>query len=194
MYGKVGVLLVSMAKKKNRSKYTNDNFVPIKSITNGMIILDNNERVTGIKILPRNIFILDYSTQNAIIDNLKNVYNMIDYEFWIVAADRPVDINVYLSQLELLFNSTHDQVKRKLIMEDINKANMFMNNNVVDTEYFLLFKEKNIDLINKKIRQLINSMANAGLNSHQVTNDDLRIILDNFLNGGQTTTFGTVIG
>ncbi len=118
---------------------------------------------------------------------------MIDYEFWIVAADRPVDINVYLSQLELLFNSTHDQVKRKLIMEDINKANMFMNNNVVDTEYFLLFKEKNNDIIMKRIRQLINSFANAGLNSHQVTNDDLRIILDNFLNGGQTTTFGTVM-
>ena len=36
--------------------------------------------------------------------------------------------------------------------------------------------------------------ANAGLNTHQATNDDLRIILDNFLNGGQTTTFGTVIG
>ena len=41
---------------------------------------------------------------------------------------------------------------------------------------------------------LINMFASAGLNSHQVTNDDLRIILDNFLNGGQTTTFGTVIG
>ena len=157
-------MLQVKSKNKNRSKYTNDNFVPIKSITNGMIILDNNERVTGIKIVPRNIFILDYGTQNAIIDNLKNVYNMIDYEFWIVAADRPVDINVYLSQLELLFNSTHDQVKRKLIMEDINKANMFMNNNVVDTEYFLLFKEKNNDIIMKRIRQLINSFANAGLN------------------------------
>ena len=186
-------MLQVKSKKKNRSKYTNDSFVPIKSITNGMIILDNNERVTGIKIIPRNIFILDYGTQNAIIDNLKNVYNMIDYEFWIVAADRPVDINVYLSQLELLFNSTHDLVKRKLIMEDINKANMFMNNNVVDTEYFLLFKEKNNDIIMKRIRQLINSLASAGLNSHQVTNDDLRSILDNFLNGGQTTTFGTVM-
>ena len=69
-----------------------------------------------------------------------------------------------------------------------------MNNNIVDTEYFLLFKEKNNDVALKKIRQLINAFASAGLNSHQVTNDDLRIILDNFLNGGQTTTFGTVIG
>ena len=69
-----------------------------------------------------------------------------------------------------------------------------MNNNIVDTEYYLLFKERNQDTIIKRIRQLINAFASAGLNSRQVSNDDLRIILDNFLNGGQTTTFGTVIG
>ena len=183
-----------MNSKKSKSKYTDEAFVPVKSITNGMIILDNNERVTGIKIAPRNIFIADFDTQNAIINNLRNVYNMIDYEFWIIAADRPVDINVYLSQLQLLFNSTGDQVKRKLILEDINKANMFMNNNIVDTEYYLLFKERNNDLIMKRIRNLINMFASAGLNTRQVTNNDLRIILDNFLNGGTTTTFGTVIG
>ena len=141
-----------MAKKPIKSKYTED-FVPVKSITNGVIILDNNEKVCGIKIMPRNIFILDYDTQNAIIANLRNVYNMIDYEFWIIVADRPVDINVYLSQLQLLYNSTQDQA----------------------------------------IRNLITNFASAGLNSTQVTNDDLRIILDNFLNGGQTTNFGTVM-
>lgn len=183
-----------MAQKTNRSKYTNDNFVPIKSITNGMIILDNNEKVTGIKIIPRNIFIMDYGQQSAVINNLKTVYNTIDYEFWIVVADRPVDINVYLSQLQLQYNSVSNPVIRKLIMEDINKANMFMNNNIVDTEYYLLFKEKDTDLIQKRIRMLMNNFASAGLSSHQTTNDDLRIILDNFLNGGQTTTFGTVIG
>lgn len=183
-----------MNSKKSKSKYTEESFVPVKSITNGMIILDNNEKVCGVKIMPRNIFIADFETQNAIISNLKNVYNMIDYEFWIIAADRPVDINVFLSQLQLLFNSSQDQVKRKLIMEDINKANMFMNNNIVDTEYFLLFKERNNDVITKRVRNLINMFASAGLNTHQVTNSDLRIILDNFLNGGTTTTFGTVIG
>ena len=179
---------------KMKSKYTNEEFVPIKAITNGIIVLDNNEKVTGIKIQPRNIFILDYNTQDIIIDNLKNVYNMIDYEFWIIVADRPVDINVYVSQLQILYNSTNDQVRKKMIMEDMNKANFFVNNNVVDTEYFLIFKEKNDETIMKRIRTLINGFASAGLNSHQVTNDDLRIILDNFLNGGTTTNFGTVIG
>lgn len=181
-----------MAKKTAISKYTVDD-IPVKSIVNGTILLKNNEKVTGVKIAPRNIFILDPDTQNAVIANLKNVYNIIDYEFWVIAADRPVDINVYLSQLQLLYNSTSDVARKKIILEDINKANMFVNNNVVDTEYYLLFKEKDSDLIAKRIRNLINSFASAGLSTRQVTNDDLRIILDNFLNGGQTTTFGTVI-
>lgn len=177
---------------KQRSKYTVDD-IPVKSITNGAIILDNNLKVTGVKIMPRNIFILDQASQDAIIANLRNVYNIIDYEFWIIVADRPVDINLYLSQLQLQYNSVQDTVLKKLIIEDINKANMFMSNNVVDTEYYLLFKEKDDEIIGKRIRNLISSFANAGLSTHQVSNDDLRMILDNFLNGGQTTTFGTVM-
>ncbi len=176
--------------KEIKSKYTD---VPVRSITNGVILLDNGKKVTGVKIMPRNIFILDQSMQDAIIMNLKNVYNAIDYEFWIVVADRPVDINVYLSQLQLLYNQSSDAKIRKLIMEDINKGNMFMNNSVVDTEYFLLFKDKSDDVLQKRVRNLINNFASAGLTAFQTNNDDLRMILDNFLNGGQTTKFGTVL-
>lgn len=178
---------------KTKIKYTNDD-VPVKEIKNGCIILDNGQKVTGIKIMPKNIFILDQQTQNSVIANIRTVYNTIDYEFWLIAADRPVDINVYLSQLELLYNNVQNTAKRKLIMDDINKGNMFMNNNVVDTEYYLLFKEKNDDVIQKRIRNLINNFAGAGLVANQTSNSDLRMILDNFLNGGVTTTFGAVIG
>ena len=178
--------------KKTKSKYTEAD-VPVKGIVNGVIVLDDNQKVTGVKIMPRNIFILDPEMQNAIITNLKTVYNVIDYEFWIVVADRPVDINVYLSQLQLLYNQTTDPARRKIINEDLNKANMFVANSVVDTEYYLLFKEKNDEVINKRIRNLINNFANAGLTAFQTTNDDLRTILDNFLNGGQTTDFGAVL-
>ena len=193
-----------MSKNNNKEnneklKYAED-WLPIKEIQGGLIRVEGkaleggDQYVTGVRIEPRNIFISSQEEQDRTIYALRNFYNTLDYEFWLICCDRPVDINVYLSQLQLLFNQTQDQVKRKLIIEDINKANMFMNNNIVDTEYFLLFKEKNDDIINKRIRNLITSFANAGLNSHQVTNDDLRIILDNFLNGGQNTSFGTVIG
>ena len=178
-----------MAKKQIKSKYTD---VPVKNIANGMIVLDNKLKVSGVKIMPRNIFILDPATQNAIITNLKTVYNVIDYEFWIIAADRPVDINVYLSELQVLYNSSISPVQRKLIAEDMDKANMFVKNSVVDTEYYLLFKHKDDDIIQKRIRNLINNFAAAGLTAFQTSNDDLRMILDNFLNGGATTNFGTV--
>jgi len=181
-----------LLKTKNKSKYT-ETFIPIKSISNGMIVLDNNEKVTGIKIFPKNIFILDQSLQDSIIFNLKNFYNSCDFEFWLISADRPVDISAYLSELQVLYNSNQDPQRKKMIVQDINKANMFMNNNVVDTEFFLLFKDKNTDLINKRIRAIINGLATAGLSSSQVTNDDLRIILDSFLNGGNTVDFGTVV-
>ena len=195
IYGEVGVFMANLeakTKTKSNSKYTED-WIPIRNISNGMIVLDNKKKVTGVKIRPRNIFILEQGTQDNVLIALKNFYNMIDFEFWLISADRPVDLNNYLARLQLLYNQTPNPAVRKLINQDIDKANDFMNNNITDTEYYILFKEKNDDLIQKRLRTLVTGLANAGLESTQVSNDDLRIILDNFLNSGMTTNFGTVI-
>ena len=192
MFGRVGVFMKNLGTKNNGSKYTED-WLPIKNIANGAILLDNKMKVTGVKIRPRNIFILDQGTQDNVIIALKNFYNTIDFDFWLISADRPVDLNNYLSRLQLLYNQTPNPVVRKLINQDIDKANTFMNNNITDTEYYILFKEKNDDMIQKRFRTLITGLANAGLEATQVSNDDLRVILDNFLNGGMSTNFGTVI-
>ena len=186
---------MNMSKKttNNNSNKSCEDWVPVQGINNGMIILNNNQKVTGVKITPRNIFILDADSQMGIINNLKNFYNQIDFEFWLVVADRPVDISVYMSQLQLLYNQTQSTAVRKLITEDIQKGNSFMNNNVVDTEYYILFKDNDLDRIQKRIRNLLNSLSSCGLTASQTSNEDLRIILDNFLNGGSTTEFGTVV-
>ena len=181
-----------MNQTMNQSKWTED-WINIQSITNGMIILPNQDKVSGVKIIPRNIFILDVDQQSNILIALRNFYNTIDYEFWLVVADKPVDISMYLSQLQLQYQNQPNQQIRKLINQDIQKGNYFMNNNVVDTEYFILFKERNVDLLQKKVRQLISGLSTAGLIASQTNNEDLRIILDNFLNGGTSTTFGTVM-
>ena len=192
MFGRVGVFMKSSAKTSNGNRFSED-WLPIKSIVNGSIELDNKYKVTGVKIRPRNIFILDQNTQDNVIIALKNFYNTIDFEFWLISADRPVDLNTHLASLQLLYNQTSNPAVRKLINQDIAKANSFMNNSVTDTEYYILFKEKNEELIQKKFRTLISGLATAGLEAVQVSNDDLRMILDNFLNGGVTTNFGTVI-
>ena len=170
----------------NSNSVSTENWITVKDINNNIIFLDNKKMVTGVKIQPRNIFIMDQQQQFSVIDQLRIFYNSIDFEFWLVIADRPVDINLYISQLELHLNNVQDPAIRKLIVDDINKADMFVNNDVVDTEYFMLFKDDNTDSLNKKVRNLINSLASCGLIASQTSNDDLRMILDNFLNGGQT--------
>ena len=167
-------------------------FIPIKTIVNNMIELESGFKVAGVKISPRNIFILEEGDQFNVIDNLKNLYNTIDFEFWTIVTDRPVDISVYIAELQMMYNQAQNPVIRKLINQDIDKAEEF-SDTVSDVEFYILFKDKNVENIQKKVRLLINGLANAGLASSQANNDDLRSILDNFLNGGRKTEFGTVL-
>lgn len=177
---------------QNNPKYT-ENWLPLKAISNGIMYNQKNEMITGVKIQPRNIFILDQSSMDNALIGLMNFYNTIDYEFWLIVADRPVDIAVYQAELQVLYNKTQDPRLRKLIAQDMNKGDFFINNDVVDTEYFILFKEKNGEMLQKKLRNIINSLASAGLVASQTTNDDLRMIIDNFLNGGRKYESGGVM-
>ncbi len=170
-----------------------ENWVKIKSIRNGIITLPSKEMVTGVRIEPRNIFIMDDVQQENVLYALKNCYNTFNFEFWLIAADRPVDLSVYTSQLELMLNSNLPPAKAKMVVQDLEKADMFINNQVVDTEYYLLFKETSMDMIQQKIRAIINGFASCSLLASPVTDDELRVILDNFLNGGVRTNFGTVV-
>ena len=181
-YGRVGVCRMSSI----GSKYTED-WITVKNITNGMIELDNGGKVTGVKIRPRNIFILDSNTRNNIIAMLKTFYDTIDFEFWMISADRPVDISSYLATLQIQYNQVQDPRIKKLISQDIEKANDFMRNNVTDTEFYILFTDRNLDIIQKRLRTLMMGLANCGLDCVQTSNADLRTLLESFLNGGMRT-------
>ena len=176
----------------SNSEIFTENWITVKDINNNIIFLDNKKMVTGIKIQPRNIFIMDQSSQYSVIDALRTFYDQIDFEFWLIVADRPVDINLYISQLELHLTNVSDPAIRKLIVDDLNKAESFRDNDVVDTEYFILFQDNNNESMNKRVRTMINNLARCGLVASQTSNDDLRMILDNLLNGGTTFKNRTV--
>lgn len=176
----------------NNPKYT-ENWINIKKVSNGIIYNDIGEMVTGVKIRPKNIFILDGPSMDNTLIGLMNFYNTLEYEFWLIIADRPVDITMYDAELQLLYNKTQDPVLRKIINQDIDKGDYFKNNNVVDTEYYLLFKEKKLEVLQKKVRDIINGLAGAGLVASQTSNDDLYMVLDNFFNAGRNYETGTVM-
>ena len=190
-------------KKTNNSGFiSTEDWLPLVDIKDGMMeakgtAMTGHQYISGIRIEPRNIFITDTQNQINVINNLRDFYNTIDYEFWLVCCDRPVDINLYKSELEVMYVQEEDPKIRKLIGEDLAKCDMFVGPqiNAVDTEYYILLKEsvKNKDVLIKKIQNLISNLARAGLNSRQVTNDDLRVILDAFFNDSLRTELGTVM-
>ena len=181
-----------MLKMSSKTSGTTESFVPVRAIMNNMIELDNGMKVAGVKVAPKNIFIMEENDQFGVIDGLKDFYNTLDFEFWLVIADRPVDISVYIAELQMMYNQAQNPIIRKIINQDLSKAEDF-NDDVSDIEFYFLYKEKNVEIVQKKIRLMINGLANAGLASSQANNEDLRSILDNFLNGGQKTEFGTVL-
>ena len=128
---------------------------------------------------------------------MRNFYNQLDFEFWLIVCDRPVDINLYRSQLELLYQDAPSPQIRKLILQDINKCEQFIGPvyNAVDTEFYILFKEsaKDMEKIQKRIQNMISGLASAGLVSRQLTDDDVRVLLDSFFNDSKRVEFGTVM-
>lgn len=189
-------------KKSDQGFVSTEDWLPLIDIKNGMMeakgsVLTGNYYVTGVKIEPKNIFISDVQTQSNVIYGLRDLYNVIDYEFWLICCDRPVDISLYRSELEIMYNKEENLNIRKLILEDIQKCDDFDGPaiNAVDTEYYILFKEpvKNTEVIQKKIHNLISNLAQAGLNSRQTTDDDLRGILDSFFNDSMKFEYGSVM-
>ena len=102
---------------------------------------------------------------------------------------------MYLAQLQLMYANAQNQQIRKLIQQDINKGESFRSTtiNAVDTEYYILFRDKKTEVLQKRIHTLIGNLASSGLNSRQVSDDDLRVIIDSFFNGNAKTEFGTVM-
>ena len=43
----------------NQNSASTENWITVKEINNNAIVLDNKKLVSGIKVLPRNIFIMD---------------------------------------------------------------------------------------------------------------------------------------
>ena len=192
-----------MAKKIKieSSKYTED-WLPVKDIKNGMIevegkLIEGTQLVAGIRVEPKNIFISDQETQERTLIALRNFYNTLYYELWLVCCDRPVDINLYKSELEIMYTDAVNPQVRKMILQDIQKCDKFIGPeiNAVDTEFYLLFKDspKNMESIQKKIHNMISGLANAGINSRQLTDDDARVLLDSFFNDSKRVEYGTVM-
>ena len=123
MFGRVGVFMKNSVKKNNGSKYTED-WLPIRNITNGAIILENKVKVTGVKIRPRNIFILDKNQNSREILKLTDIKEKERYRDKCLQENYILLSKIY-GQPPISFNFNY---------KDINK-NEFQHNDITPKEF-----------------------------------------------------------
>ena len=67
---------------QNNPKYT-ENWLPLKAISNGIMYNNKNEMITGVKVQPRNIFILDQTSMDKRLEKiyLEELENTVKLKF-----------------------------------------------------------------------------------------------------------------
>ena len=159
----------------------------VRQITSGVIVLNSGELVSGVKVIPRNIFIMQQDDTNAIIYALSKFYDSIDFDYWLIIGDKPVGLTDYFNSVQNIYNNNSSDHVRAIARDDIAKANKYVSGDygVSDTEYFLLFKEKSIQGVQDKISKIISGIKDCELDAVQVSNDELRLVMDTFLSNGK---------
>ena len=100
----------------------------------------------------------------------------------VIEVMKMTKISKNIKRLRMLQNMSQEELAQKLFVSR-QAVSSWENNRT----------QPDLDMIQKRIRTLITGLANCGLDSSQTSNEDLRTILDNFLNGGMKTEFGTVV-
>lgn len=174
--------------KKNKKKKIEKsvlNLLPFKEVWNDLLYLDNDKVVGFIRVNSINLQLYSNEEQTSKIFQLRKVLLSLEYPFKIIALDKPVSLTDHIENLHYLSQNTNDEVKKKLLDEDIHFANTIMNKNIVNNrEFYLLIDEDkdNAKLLKSKINDITSQLSNIGLASEQAKTDEIKEVLFTYLN------------
>lgn len=174
-----------MKNKKKKIEKSVLNLLPFKEVWNDLLYLDNDKVVGLIRINSINLQLYSNEEQTSKIFQLRKVLLSLEYPFKIIALDKPVSLTDHIENLHYLSQNTNDEIKKKLLDEDIHFANTIMNKNIVNNrEFYLLIDEDkdNAKLLKSKINDITSQLSNIGLASEQAKTDEIKEVLFTYLN------------
>lgn len=173
--------------KKNKKKIDKSllEWLPFSEVWNDLLFLDNNKVVGLIRVNSINLQLYSNEEQTSKIFQFRKILLSLEYPFKILALDKPVSLTDHIENLIYLSKNTDDDIKKKLLDEDIHYANVIMNKNIVNNrEFYLLIEEDkdNTKLLKSKINDIVSQLNNIGLASEQAKTDEIKEVLFTYLN------------
>lgn len=117
---------------------TTQDFVPVKEIRDGVVILKDNSMRAVLMTSSLNFALKSEDLQQAIIVQFQNFLNSLDFSVQIFVQSRRLDINPYLSLLEERYKVQLNDLLKTQIREYVNFIREFTDNTNIMTKHFFI--------------------------------------------------------
>jgi type IV secretory pathway VirB4 component len=132
-------------------------FVPIKEIRNGMIVLKDGSLRAVIMVSSINFALKSTDEQTAIIFQFQNLLNSLDFPIQIYIQSRRLDIRPYLAQLKEREVVQSNELLRVQTREYIQFIKQFTDStNIMSKSFFLVVPYQGAIITTKKAGSLFN--------------------------------------
>ena len=134
-------------------KATQD-FVPVKEVRNGVIILKDNGYRGVLMCSSLNFALKSEGEQAAIINGFQQFLNTIDFSVEIVVHSRAMDIRPYLGLLETRMDAQQSELMRTQLREYIQFIKGFMDSTDIMTKLFYVVVPYSPAVANQMVKSL----------------------------------------
>jgi len=134
----------------SNNKSPTQNFVPIRDIKNGVVILKNGQMNTILLASSINFALKSLDEQTAILKQFQSFLNTLDFSLQVYVQSRRLDIEPYLEQLRARETVQDNDMMRIQLREYINFVGTFVKEVDVMTKNFFVVIPYNPISINLK--------------------------------------------
>ena len=130
------------------------------------------ERIIGLKVTPRNIFIDTSYVQARIVNNLRIIFNKIRFPIYWGYVFVPVQIDDHISMLLREETQEEDPRIRAMIQNDFEKVTWFQDTHR-ELEFFLMLRDEDETTLMKNYDELVAELQYAGFRTKDLCMHDL---------------------
>jgi len=130
-------------RKQKKNIGASQDFVPVKEIKDGIVILDDGTLVSISLVTSVNISLKSAEEQASVIASFRSFLNILEFPVQISVQSRKLDIEPYLETLENRLKEQDNEIIKLQTIEYISFIKNFTDSiNIMDKQFFLVVSYK----------------------------------------------------
>ncbi len=157
-------------KKLHPKKQTANDFVNIKDIKGSLLYTRDNYIFSYIRLQPISIDLLSQNEKKILINTLTAELSSETKPFQFFAISQVVDMSKLKNSLYDVLNETSDNIRRRLINEEINQIATFaLSGEIIERQFFVIIWERLTDdnelVLRRRVTELAYKFQSCGVSA-----------------------------